>query len=147
MNPSLGLAFNIIGLIAGISVYLFESRRRNVQSGFMTEVMLVGIASGAVFATLTERLVERTELAQFFSYTAGGRTVIGGVIGGWAMVELYKWRFHVGQSSGPMWALAMPAGEFLGRIGCWFNGCCYGRKTDMPWGMLQHGAFRHPTQI
>lgn len=46
-----------------------------------------------------------------------------------------------------MWALALPAGEAVGRIGCTLNGCCYGTRFNGSWAIFQHGAWRHPTQI
>jgi phosphatidylglycerol:prolipoprotein diacylglycerol transferase len=33
-------------------------------------------------------------------------------------------------------APALAAAHALGRIGCFFNGCCYGKPTDMPWGVV-----------
>ena len=35
----------------------------------------------------------------------------------------------------------------LGRIGCFFNGCCYGRRCEWPWAMVLEGIPRHPTQL
>ena len=40
----------------------------------------------------------------------------------------------------------------IGRIGCFFNGCCYGMPTTMPWGVsfFDDGAWTppsHPTQL
>ncbi len=52
----------------------------------------------------------------------------------------------------------LPLGHTLGRIGCFLAGCCYGRPTDMPWGVMftnPHalvapellGVPVHPTQL
>ena len=52
----------------------------------------------------------------------------------------------------------LPLGHALGRIGCFLAGCCYGRPTDMPWGVTftdPHalvapelvGVPLHPTQL
>lgn len=48
-------------------------------------------------------------------------------------------------------------GQAIGRIGCFLNGCCYGRPTNMPWGRVftlnspagyHYGALPlHPTQL
>ncbi len=37
----------------------------------------------------------------------------------------------------------------LGRVGCFFNGCCYGGPTDLPWGVFFPEAefFAHPAQL
>ena len=51
------------------------------------------------------------------------------------------------RSTGDLFALALPAGEAVGRLGCYFNGCCYGEPFDGPWAVLQHGALRHPAQL
>lgn len=29
----------------------------------------------------------------------------------------------------------LPLGHAFGRLGCFFYGCCYGKPTDMPWGI------------
>lgn len=48
-------------------------------------------------------------------------------------------------------------GIFLTRIGCFFNGCCYGQPCDLPWGVkfpidsaagfMNQGIALHPTQL
>jgi phosphatidylglycerol---prolipoprotein diacylglyceryl transferase len=49
--------------------------------------------------------------------------------------------------------LVLPAligGLAVGRIGCFFNGCCYGAPTSLPWGVscVQFpGQAVHPTQL
>jgi len=44
-------------------------------------------------------------------------------------------------------ALAMA----VGRWGCFFNGCCFGTETSMPWGVAfpidDYATRRHPTQL
>jgi len=34
-------------------------------------------------------------------------------------------------------------GEMLGRMGCFFAGCCYGKPTDLPWAI----TFTHPHSL
>ncbi len=44
-------------------------------------------------------------------------------------------------------------GLAIGRIGCFMAGCCYGKPTNMPWGVqfppyhLTYPAFVHPTEL
>jgi phosphatidylglycerol:prolipoprotein diacylglycerol transferase len=62
-------------------------------------------------------------------------------------VIVAKRALGIRRPTGDLFALALPAGEVVGRIGCYFNGCCFGKECDLPWAIEQHGAFRHPTQI
>jgi phosphatidylglycerol:prolipoprotein diacylglycerol transferase len=44
-------------------------------------------------------------------------------------------------------APAVLAGLAIGRIGCFFNGCCYGGPCSLPWAVPHHGVQVHPTQL
>jgi phosphatidylglycerol:prolipoprotein diacylglycerol transferase len=45
-------------------------------------------------------------------------------------------------------AVALPIGHAIGRLGCLAAGCCYGAHTDLPWGIpLAGDPSRHPTQV
>src|SRR5215471_13263601 len=54
-------------------------------------------------------------------------------------------------------ARALWLGTMFGRIGCFLNGCCYGRPTGLPWGVVfPHDSFAtlefgnqpvHPSQL
>ncbi|MBI1332966.1 MAG: hypothetical protein GC165_08805 [Armatimonadetes bacterium] len=142
-----GPAFTGLGFVVGVIVYWLEARRRNLATEGMTRILLFGAIGGVLIARLIERLVEGANLVGTFDPTSGGRTILGGVVGGWLAVEVAKRRMGIRTSTGPLWALALPAGEFFGRIGCYFNGCCFGKECDLPWAIYQHGALRHPTQI
>ena len=50
--------------------------------------------------------------------------------------------------TGDTFALPLALALAVGRWGCFFNGCCYGTPTDLPWGVdFGDGVRRHPTQI
>lgn len=60
---------------------------------------------------------------------ATGKSVLGGLLGGYAGVELAKkWVGHH-RSTGDAFALILPVGLFLGRVGCLLHGCCQGRPV------------------
>ncbi len=42
-----------------------------------------------------------------------------------------------------LWAPGVALGQAIGRIGCFMAGCCYGKPTEMPWGIV----FSHPRSL
>lgn len=147
LNHLIGLGFNAAGYGVGLLVYLSEARRRKMNTSMTTEVALIGVLAGVALATLAQWIYFWAVPSQAPGTFAAGRTIVGGVLGGWVSVEIAKRRLGIKQTTGPLWALALPAGEAVGRLGCWFHGCCYGKVCDLPWALEQHGAHRHPTQF
>lgn len=146
-----GASLTLLAYAVGMVVFAWEARRRSRVPGMAT-VLLAGLLGGVVGAKLAEWLLGggplfwRHPLA-ILDPRMGGRTLIGGVLGGWLAVELAKRRLGIRRSTGDCFALALPAGEAVGRLGCFLNGCCYGVPANMPWAVWQHGAWRHPTQL
>jgi phosphatidylglycerol---prolipoprotein diacylglyceryl transferase len=81
----------------------------------------------------------------------GGKTVVGGLLGGLIGVEIAKravgWRLATG--NGFAWPLL--AALIIGRIGCQLAGLAdqtYGNATSLPWGWdYGDGISRHPTAL
>lgn len=48
-----------------------------------------------------------------------------------------------------VYAPIAPIGYAFGRLGCFFNGCCYGKVCELPWAVkFPHlDGTRHPTQL
>jgi len=87
---------------------------------------------------------------EMFRLDHGGLVFYGGLIGGVATAALLVRRGHLPVATTldlliPYVAVA----QAIGRLGCFFNGCCYGRPTAGPWGITfpGEGLARHPTQI
>ncbi len=76
-----------------------------------------------------------------------GKTVVGGLAGGYVGVELSKRAVGIRVSTGDAFAVALPLAQALGRVGCLFAGCCWGSETTLPWAVSLHGAARHPVQL
>ncbi len=86
-------------------------------------------------------------LAAMTSLDFTGKTVIGGIAGGYAGVEVVKKLVGIRASTGDGFALALPVGQAIGRVGCFFNGCCWGAESQLPWAIEQFGLRRHPVQL
>jgi len=64
----------------------------------------------------------------------GGRTVLGGLLGGWLAVEVAKHRLGVRLPTGDGFALPLALALGCGRLGCMFAGCCAGESCGTWWG-------------
>lgn len=76
-----------------------------------------------------------------------GKTVVGGIAGGYVGVEIAKKLVGITRSTGDAFAVALPLAQGIGRIGCFLEGCCYGAPTDLPWAVPMAGTGRHPAQL
>ena len=82
------------------------------------------------------------------TWLTDGKTVTTGLLGAYVAVELMKWVLCIHVKTGDTFALPLALAMSVGRWGCFFNGCCYGTPTDLPWGIdFGDGSRRHPTQI
>ncbi len=62
---------------------------------------------------------------------ATGKSVLGGLLGGYAGVEGMKWLVGYRKNTGDLFAFIAPLGLALGRVGCCLQGCCLGKPTTM----------------
>jgi phosphatidylglycerol:prolipoprotein diacylglycerol transferase len=82
------------------------------------------------------------------AWLADGKTVTTGLVGAYLAVELTKLALGLRVKTGDSFALPLALALAVGRWGCFFNGCCHGTVTDLPWGVdFGDGIPRHPTQI
>lgn len=140
-----GEAVTALGYVAGGVAFWLAARRRGRATPGLGLVALAGLMGGLIGAKAVEWALSGRMPP--LDPRAGGRTIIGGILCGWLAVEIAKWRLGIRRSTGDLFALALPAGEAVGRVGCHLNGCCYGLPTTARWAVYQHGAWRQPSQI
>ena len=126
-----------LGYLTGLVAFVLMARRRNMATAGIMALMGAGLIGGLVGANLAQWIVGGTE----------GKTVLGGIAGGYLSVIFYKRHLGITRSTGDLFAVAVSAGEAVGRWGCFYGGCCYGKICQLPWAVFQHGATRHPTQL
>jgi len=86
-------------------------------------------------------------------WLAHGKTILCGIVGGYLGVEVAKWSLDVRIKTGDTFAAPVALAVAIGRVACFFGGCCYGVATSLPWGVCfptaaDGGALaRHPTQL
>ena len=86
----------------------------------------------------------------------GGLVFYGGFLFAFPTCYLYLKKHRIPfLKTGDILSPGLALGESLGRIGCFFAGCCYGSPTGLPWGvtfthpnsLARLGVALHPTQL
>ena len=131
-----------LGYLTGVAAFAWMARRRNLATAGIMAVMGVGLLGGLIGANLTQWVY-----AHLVPGGEPGKTVLGGIAGGYLSVLLFKRYLGIRRPTGDLFAVAISAGETVGRWGCFFGGCCYGKACTVLWAVHQHGAWRHPTQL
>lgn len=126
-----------LAYVAGLAIFTAAARRRGLATDGVRLLMFAGIVGGLLGANV----------AQLFATDAPGKAILGGIAGGYLAVIAAKRYLGIVRPTGDMFALALAAGEAIGRWGCFLAGCCYGKTTDASWAVWQHDAWRHPTQV
>lgn len=84
-------------------------------------------------------------------YLLGGKTIVGGLLGGLVAVQLVKRYIGIKLPTGDLYAVPLALGIAIGRVGCFLTGITdntYGTPTHLPWGVdFGDGTARHPTQL
>ncbi|HEY4960220.1 MAG TPA: prolipoprotein diacylglyceryl transferase family protein [Candidatus Limnocylindrales bacterium] len=150
----LHVIFELLGYLAGSLLYI---RARQRSGDFLPDSLRSTIVCAAfVGAALGSRLLACLEHPQIFRWHAlflldGGRTIVGGVLGGWIAVEAVKHKYRIQSRTGDLFVTPLIVGLILGRIGCFFAGTAddtFGRPTTLPWGIdFGDGLARHPLQL
>lgn len=143
---SAGETWTFAGYFVGAFVLWWGAKKRGLDTDGMRWVGLAGLVGGVVGARLTQGLLSAPSpgLSHWLDPRAGGKSLVGGLICGYLCVVWAKKRLGILRSTGDLWALAIPAGEAVGRVGCFLNGCCEGTIWNGTWAIWQNGAWRHP---
>jgi phosphatidylglycerol:prolipoprotein diacylglycerol transferase len=143
-------------MLAALLVFLVARRFTPRPPGFAKlswqERVLLGLAAlvgGTFGAKLPFVLFGDGQWLDLNSWLADGKTVTTGLIGAYLAVEVVKMVLGIQTKTGDAFAVPLALALGVGRWGCFFNGCCYGTPTNLPWGrdLLGDGIARHPTQI
>jgi phosphatidylglycerol:prolipoprotein diacylglycerol transferase len=150
--------------LLGLQFALMRAKTRGLDPNRVMDLGIWIIVSALVGAKLMLVVVERdkfgwsaTELVNLFR-SAG--VFYGGLISA-VVVALWYLRRH----RMPMWTVTdvfapgIALGHVVGRLGCLFAGCCFGKPANVPWAITFHNDFAaenvgtplgiplHPTQL
>ncbi len=147
------------GFACGLWVAAWRARREQLPPQVIYDLGVWVILAGVLGAKLFYLVVYGDEFlaawrAQGWSALRHGFVFFGGFLAAIASVIVYARVKRL-----PLWKLAdvlapsLALGHAFGRLGCFAQGCCFGRAGDLPWAVqfpAGHPTFPlsvHPTQL
>lgn len=136
----------ILAYIAGMTLLWVEAGQRGLPRRVILDMSI-----WAFFAALIGSKLFHVLFDGFLDYYLrepwealwlwrGGQVFYGGLLFGLGAALWIAWRHRVPLK--PFLDALAPAlmlGLAIGRVGCYLAGCCYGRPTELPWG-IQYGS-------
>lgn len=129
--------FLLLAFVVGIIVLRSILKRRTLMDpGLVVDLafwVIIGVVVGSRLAYVFMHWPEFKDAPQrIFALWEGGAVYYGGFILGFLAGGIYVWIkklpvFQLLDAVAPVMAL----GEGIGRFGCFFNGCCFGKETSV----------------
>lgn len=151
--PFIHAVFDVAAWLASMAVFWLTTRRlvpaELLPANRVPYPGAYAIAAGA--GALCGAMLFGTANALLSGERAIGFSMVGGVAGAIASIELFKRMAGVTGSTGIAFAAPFCATVAVGRWGCFFAGLAdftYGTPTSLPWGVdFGDGISRHPVQL
>ncbi len=150
--------------LLGLQFALIRARTRGLDPNRVMDLGIWIIVSALIGAKLLLLIVEfdtyGRNLSELMTLARSGGVFYGGLIAAVAVALWYLRRHRM-----PMWSVTdvfapgIALGHVIGRLGCLFAGCCFGRPADVPWAITFHNEYAaqfvgtplnvplHPTQL
>jgi phosphatidylglycerol---prolipoprotein diacylglyceryl transferase len=162
VRPVLGTLFGVdvpayavfvaAAFLVAVVVRRIEARRLGFDRDPRQRWVSLGALLGAMVGAKAGMLLFTPDafddlLAAMLRFDFSGKTVVGGLVGGFLGVEVAKKLVGITARTGDAFAVAIPLAQAVGRVGCFLHGCCWGAPSTLPWAVEMHGAARHPVQL
>lgn len=152
--------FVALGFFTGITLAKKEARRLGQDPAPVGDlcfyILIAAIVGSRLFYMIVNPQTFIENPLEIFKIWNGGLVFYGGFIAALvtAVVYLKRRRMPIGGTA-DMLAPGLAAGHVLGRVGCFFAGCCYGKTCDLPWAvtfthpmsLAPHAIALHPSQL
>ena len=136
-----------LALLYPVSRHLGADDRRRYH--VLQAITLVGAIVGAKLAALMgDHRWPLVPLSGASDLLASGRSIVGGLLGGFLAAESAKPLLGYRLPPNDRFAAVLPFSLAIGRVGCFFSGCCRGTPFD-GWPSIAYadGIARHPAPL
>src|SRR6266496_975984 len=150
--------------LLGLQLARVRARKRGLDQNRVLDLGIYIIISALIGAKLllliTDFQTFKSDPRELLTLARSGGVFYGGLI---LAVVVALW--YIRRSGLPLWttcdvfAPGIALGHVVGRFGCFFAGCCYGKPTTMPWAITFTSPYAaanvgtplnvplHPTQL
>lgn len=143
----------VIGFMAAVTVIRLLSRRFTDDPQHITNAalysLIAGVVGARVFFVIHYFEQFRDDPLGVFAIWRGGLELLGGVLLAIAVILLYIRHHRLPlRHYLDVLAIGLMMALVFGRVGCFLNGCCYGKPTDLPWAIrFPYGSFAFRSQV
>lgn len=145
--------FEAIGFFVAISLLIRYAKKKfpnNIDSIYSISLyVILGSVAGARLAYVLGNFdFYRQNLLQAFNLLGGGLSYFGGLVGAVLFAYIYCRRKKLDfLHYADLFAVYIPLGHAIGRIGDYLIGEHIGTLTNLPWAVLYDGELRHPIPL
>ena len=143
----------VLGFLAALFTMRRLSRRVRLDPAMITNAalysLIIGVVGARAFFVIHYFDQFRGNLLGVVTTWRGGLEFLGGVVPaiGFLLFYLHHHKLPVRRYLDLM-AIGLMMGLAFGRIGCFLNADCFGKPTDLPWGVrFPYGSFVYISQI
>ncbi|HUT45995.1 MAG TPA: prolipoprotein diacylglyceryl transferase [Sedimentisphaerales bacterium] len=143
----------VIGFLFGFFLLGKLGRKISSNPQLITNLalycLIAGVVGARVFYVVHHFDQMQRPLVSMFAVWQGGLEFYGGVIFAIPVIALYS-RYHKIpiRRCLDIVAIALMLGLSFGRMGCFLNGCCFGKPTELPWAVrFPYDSFAYFSQI
>ncbi|WP_144395002.1 prolipoprotein diacylglyceryl transferase [Pleionea sediminis] len=127
----------------------FQCPKEKHQYFYLQAITFIGAIFGAKLAVLMgDVLWPIKPFDQWFNLIFSGRSIVGALLFGFIFSEIAKPIMGYRRLPNDRFAVIIPFSIAIGRIGCWFSGCCLGIESKS-FGAIKHldGIERYPIAL
>jgi len=142
----------VVGFLVALPVIKHLSRDITPNPSYIINAalysLIAGVVGARVFFVVHYFDQFRDRPLSVFSIWEGGLEFYGGLLA--MVVILIYLRYHKLPIRHylDIFAIGLMLALAFGRIGCFLNGCCFGKPTNLPWGVcFPYGSFTYRSQV
>lgn len=139
----------LIGILVTAAVWGRITSPHGRRDGRMTIIYFCGLFGALIGAKISFLIAEGWHYRHDWLALVSGRSITGGLLGGYLAVEIGKKVLKYPRTTGDAFVIVVPIGLILGRVGCLLQGCCPGIACDEHWWTItdRAGVHRWPAAL